>query len=147
MKSLVLIALTVFSAALFAQDKTEFIVGDQMEALNLPFSDAARVGDIIFMSGTLGVTPKDFKLVNGGITAETHQIFANMKSLLEANNSSLNRIFKCTVMMDDIAEWPKFNSIYVTYFPGDKPARSAFGANGLALGAAVEMECWATVND
>jgi len=49
-------------------------------------------------------------------------------------------------MMGDIGEWPKFNQVYVTYFPDDKPARSAFGANGLALGASVEMECWAVVN-
>ena len=63
------------------------------------------------------------KLAEGGIEAETHQIFANMKGILEANNSSLDKIFKCTVMMDDIALWPKFNEVYVTYFPGDKPAR------------------------
>ena len=48
--------------------------------------------------------------------------------------------------MADIAEWPKFNEIYVTYFPDNKPARSAFGAAGLALGGRVEMECWAVVD-
>ena len=81
--------------------------------------------------------------MEGGIEAETHQIFANIKRILEENGSSLDKVFKCTVMMSDIAEWPKFNEIYVTYFTGNKPARSAFGANGLALGGAVEMECWA----
>ena len=50
-------------------------------------------------------------------------------------------------MMADMAEWPKLNEIYVTYFPGPKPARSAFGAAGLALGAQVEIECWATVGE
>jgi len=48
---------------------------------------------------------------------------------------------KCTVMMADMADWPKMNVIYATYFPGPKPARSALGANGLALNARVEIEC------
>jgi reactive intermediate/imine deaminase len=112
----------------------------------LPFSDAVRVNNMIFMSGQLGVEPGSFKLVEGGIENETRQIFKNMKGVLESNESSLSNIVKCTVMMGDIGEWPKFNQIYVTYFPDDKPARSAFGANGLALGASVEMECWAVVN-
>lgn len=149
MRNLLLISmllLTAYSSAL-ADLKAHYIVSEPTAALTLPFSDAVQVGDIIFMSGTLGVTPENFKLVKGGITQETHQIFANMKTLLEANNSALNRIFKCTVMMRDIAQWPTFNEIYVTYFPDDKPARSAFGANGLALGAEVEMECWATAID
>lgn len=149
MKNSILIAILLLTACSYSQAKqnARYIVGEQMAELNLPFSDAVQVGDIIFMSGTLGVTTENFKLVKGGITEETHQIFANMKALLEANNSSLSRIFKCTVMMRDIAQWPKFNEIYITYFPEDKPARSAFGANGLALGAEVEMECWATAID
>jgi len=145
MRPLLLLILTwLFTSPVLADQHVQHIVSDQSAALSLPFSDGVQVGNIIFMSGTLGVTPADFKLVSGGITAETHQIFANMKALLASQNASLSDIFKCTVMMRDIAEWPKFNEIYVTYFPGDKPARSAFGANGLALGAAVEMECWAT---
>ena len=58
----------------------------------------------------------------------------------------MDRVVKCTVMIADIDEWPVFNEVYVTFFPGDKPARSAFGANGLALGGRVEVECWATVD-
>ncbi len=53
-------------------------------------------------------------------------------------------VFKCTVMIDNMADWPKFNTIYVPYFPAGKlPARSAFGADGLALGALLELECMA----
>ena len=123
----------------------EYLTSPETEAANLPFSDAVRVGDVLVLSGQLGIPPgPDVRLVEGGIRAETHQIFANIKRILEANGSSLDKVFKCTVMLDDIAEWPKFNEIYVTYFPGNKPARSAFGADGLALGGAVEMECWAT---
>ena len=125
-------------------EPAQYIVSDAMKAANLPFSQAVRVGDVLYLSGELGVD-ESFDLVEGGIEPETHQLFANIKKTLTENGSSLEDVFKCTVMLDNIDEWPAFNKIYVTYFPGNKPARSAFGAEGLALGAAVEMECWATV--
>ncbi len=67
----------------------------------------------------------------------------NIKAVLERNGSSMDQIVKCTVMIADIAEWPKFNEVYVTYFPGPKPARSAFAAAGIAFNGRVEVECWA----
>jgi len=140
------IFILVGSVSVLADDQVSYLVSPETKKLNLPFSDAVRVNNMIFMSGQLGVEPESFKLVEGGIENETRQIFKNMKGVLESNESSLSNIVKCTVMMGDIGEWPKFNQIYVTYFPDDKPARSAFGANGLALGASVEMECWAVVN-
>jgi 2-iminobutanoate/2-iminopropanoate deaminase len=130
----------------FAAD-VEHIVSAETKAMKLPFADAVRVGDMLFLSGQLGVNPATFKLVKGGIGAETHQIFANIKKVLAASGAGLDDVVKCTVMRADIAEWPAFNDIYVTYFPGDKPARSAFGANGLALGGRVEVECWAALRD
>jgi enamine deaminase RidA (YjgF/YER057c/UK114 family) len=57
----------------------------------------------------------------------------------------MDRVVRCLVMLADMAEWPTMNSVYVTFFPGPKPARSAMGASGLALGARVEIECTATV--
>ncbi|MDP6028150.1 MAG: Rid family detoxifying hydrolase [Pseudomonadales bacterium] len=140
------IFILVGSVSVLADDQVSYLVSPETKKLNLPFSDAVRVNNMIFMSGQLGVEPGSFKLVEGGIENETRQIFKNMKGVLESNESSLSNIVKCTVMMGDIGEWPKFNQVYVTYFPDDKPARSAFGANGLALGASVEMECWAVVN-
>ena len=143
---LVLMALNALIAPVCADNHVSYIVSPETKKLGLPFSDAVRVNNMIYMSGQLGVEPGDFKLVAGGIEKETHQIFKNMTALLKNNGSSLNSIVKCTVMMADIAEWPRFNEIYVTYFPHSKPARSAFGANGLALGGRVEMECWAVVD-
>ncbi len=61
------------------------------------------------------------------------------------NGSSLDRVVKCTVMMADIREWAEMNKVYVTFFSENLPARSAFGTSGLALGARVEIECFATV--
>lgn len=122
---------------------TDFIASDETRALALPFSDAVRIDNLLVMSGQLGVNPATFKLVEGGIEAETKQIFSNMQRILATNGLGLESIVKCTVMVADISEWPLFNTLYVSYFPGNKPARSAFGANGLALGARVELECWA----
>ncbi len=121
--------------------------------LSLPFSEAVRVGDMLYLSGAIG-TPgasydvesvAELALVPGGIEAESRQTLENIREVLERHGSSLDRVVKCTVMLADIAEWGTFNAVYVKYFGEPYPARSALGANGLALGARVEVECWATV--
>jgi 2-iminobutanoate/2-iminopropanoate deaminase len=111
----------------------------------LPFSDAVRVGNILYLSGTIGLDSTG-KVVTGGIEAETKQIMENVRKVLERNGSSVDRLFKCTVMLADMKEWPAFNAVYRTYFPKNRlPARSAFGTTGLAFGARVEVEFWAVV--
>lgn len=122
----------------------EYLTSEQTRSLNLPFSDAVRVGDMLYLSGQLGNTPGTTQLVPGGIQGESRQAMENIKAILERNGSSLDQIVKCTVMIADIAEWPKFNEVYVTYFPGHKPARSAFAAAGIAFNGRVEVECWAS---
>ena len=108
-----------------------------------PFSPAVRVGDLIFLSGQLGTRTENGRpvLVAGGVEAETRQALENVRAIAEQSGSSMDRIAKCTVMMADMAEWPRMNAVYATFFPGPKPARSAFGTTGLALGARVEIEC------
>ena len=107
----------------------------------LPFSEGVRVGDTVLLSGQIGVIPGQLKLVPGGMPAEARQTMDNIRASLEANGLSMNDIVKCTVMLADMAEWGAFNDIYKTYFSAPYPARSALGANGLALGARVEVEC------
>ena len=110
----------------------------------LPFSDAVRVGHMLYLSGQLGVDA-DPNAVRG-IKIETKQIMEKIRRLLELNGSSLNHVVKCTVMMADMSEWAAMNEVYVTYFQKERlPARSAFGTNGLARGARVEIECLAVV--
>ncbi len=109
-----------------------------------PFSPAVRVGDLVFLSGQIGTDAgaAGNSVVPGGIEAETRQTMENIKRTLEAVGSSMDRVVKCTVMMADMAEWDRMNAVYRTYFKADRyPARSALGANGLALGARVEIEC------
>jgi reactive intermediate/imine deaminase len=122
----------------------EYLTSEQTRSLNLPFSDAVRVGDMLYLSGQLGNIPGTTQLVPGGIQGESRQAMENIKAILERNGSSLDQVVKCTVMIADIAEWPSFNEVYVTYFPGHKPARSAFAAAGIAFNGRVEVECWAS---
>lgn len=110
----------------------------------LPFSEAVRVGNLLFLSGQLGRDASG-RIVPGGIAAETRQTMENIKAALERHGASLDRVVKVTVFMADMAEWAEMNRVYVTYFPNHLPARSALGANGLALGARVEIECIAVV--
>jgi 2-iminobutanoate/2-iminopropanoate deaminase len=110
----------------------------------LPFSAAVRVGDMLYLSGQLG-TDSTGSLVAGGIAPETRQAMANIRAVVEQNGSSMDRVVKCLVMLADMKEWGAMNQVYVTYFSGHLPARSALGASGLALGARVEIECLAAI--
>lgn len=107
----------------------------------LPFSEAVQVGSTLYLSGQIGVQPGTLQLVPGGMRAEARQTMDNIRAILEQHGYSLRDVVKCTVMLADMAEWGNFNDVYRTYFDGRFPARSAFGANGLALGARVEVEC------
>ena len=108
----------------------------------LPFSDAVRVGDVLYLSGQLGIG-SDGKLPEG-IEAQTKLALDNIGAILKRAGLSHADVFHCTVMLADMKDWPAMNTVYVTYFPeGKSPARSAFGASGLALGGLVEIECQA----
>ena len=123
----------------------EFLSAPGAEKLTLPFSEAVRVGDMLYLSGQIGTVPGTTEVVPGGISEETRQALENIKVILERNGSALNRVVKCTVFLADINEWPKMNEVYRTYFPKAPPARSAMAASGLALNARVEIECIAVV--
>ncbi len=118
-------------------------VSENTTKMNLPFSDAVIVDNMIYLSGQIGNTPGSFKLVEEGIRAEAKQTMENIKATLAANGATMDDIIKCRVFIADIKEWGVFNEEYVKFFPNKKPARSALGANGLALGAKVEVECMA----
>ena len=112
--------------------------------MRLPFSEAVRVGNMLYLSGQMGIDGTG-KLVAGGIEAETRQILANVKAVLEKHGASMSQVVKCLVMLADMAEWPAMNKVYLEHFAPPLPARSAFGASGLALGGRVEIECVAVL--
>ena len=106
-----------------------------------PFSDIVETaGGLVFFSGLVG-TDEHGELVPGGLQAETHAIFRQMSVYLEHLNLDFTDIVKCLVMIDDIEKWSDFNELYTQYFSPPYPARSAMGADGLALGASLELEC------
>ena len=112
--------------------------------LGFPFAEAVQVGDMLFLSGQIGNVPGSATVVPGGIDAEAKQVMDNVGAVLRKRGLGHDSLVKCTVMLADMKDWPAFNTVYATYFkPGRFPARSAFGANGLAIGAKVELECWA----
>jgi 2-iminobutanoate/2-iminopropanoate deaminase len=124
----------------------EFINSPAAAAAKLPFSQAVRVGDVLYLSGAVGTAPGTMDLVSGGIGAEARQAMENIGAVLRENGLTFDDVFKCTVMLADMSQWADFNAAYVTYFQPDRlPARSAFGASGLALGALVEVECMAHI--
>ena len=107
-----------------------------------PFSPAVQVGNLVFVSGTLG-TAKDGTLVPGGITAETRQVLENIKGVLAAAGLGMDRVVQCTAFLADLAEWPAMNAVYRSYLPNGKfPARAAVQAS-LLYGARVELQCTA----
>ena len=107
-----------------------------------PFSSAVRVGDVVYLSGSIGITP-DGKLPET-FEGQAKQTMENIGGALRARGLGWGDVFKCTVFIADMKNWPAFNAVYVPYFqPGKLPARSAVGVSGLALGAQLELECLA----
>ena len=123
--------------------QAEFITSQVTQGLDLPFSEAVRIGDLVILSGMVGIRPGTMELAPGGLEAEARQALENIRTVLAASGASPRDVVKCTVMLDDIGEWGVFNQVYSEFFGDHRPTRSAFGADGLAVGAAVELECMA----
>jgi 2-iminobutanoate/2-iminopropanoate deaminase len=139
MRRILPLVFAVVAACAATTPKVEFLARPDAPG---PFSEAVRVDNIVFLSGVLG-TDSTGRLVAGGIGPETKQALENIKAALERNGLSMDRVVKCTAMLADIAEWPAMNVVYASYFPGPKPARSAFAASGLVRGGRIELECMA----
>lgn len=139
--SLAAIAALTFAPAALAQEAVFHPRTDDR-----PFSAAVQVGQTIYLSGQIGFAADGKGVVPGGIEAEARRTMELIGEDLTRLGLGFDDLVKCTVMLADMKDWPAFNAIYAGYFkPGRYPARSALGANGLALGARVEVECiaWA----
>lgn len=135
------------SAFAVAAERIEHLNSGAVLPTDLPFSEAVRVGDTVYLSGQVGIRPGTMTLVEGGMAAEARQTLENIRTTLRAHGLDLSDVVKCTVMLADIGEWGEFNQIYQGYFSPPYPARSALGANGLAMGARVELECLAVAGE
>ena len=127
-------------------NNAEYFVGEISKELNFPFSDAAIVGNIIYVSGQIGSKPGTREIVDGGIAAETTQTLNNIMMILNGLGSNSDKIFKCLCMLENIDDYAEMNNAYTRFFNSrdNLPSRSTFAGSGLALGAKIEIECWAT---
>ena len=141
-----LAALLAFAApaAAAADDVEYFPVANAPPGMSLPFSEAVRVGDMLYLSGEIGTDAKG-RLVEGGLAAEAKQLMDNIGAKLARRGSSWDRVVQCTVALADIKDWPAFNEVYRGYFRQHFPARMAYATGGLALGARAEVQCNAVV--
>jgi len=110
-----------------------------------PYSQAVKVGPLVYTAGQIGIDPATGEIVPGGIEAETRQALTNLKHVLEAAGASLDMVVKTTVFLRDINDFARMNAVYAEFFTEGFPARSAVQAAALPKGAAVEIEAVAYV--
>ena len=119
--------------------KVEYLQSDSHKKSDAPYSQAVRVGDMLYLSGVIGSKPGESGLVAGGIKPETRQAMENVKTLLETYGSSLNEVVKCMCMLGDIADYADTNEVYKKFFPDNRPVRSTVAVD-LPIGAKIEIE-------
>jgi len=117
----------------------------ELKKQSAPFSDVVQVGNMYFLSGQIGMNHTTRTLVEGGIKEQTKQTLENIKAVLEHHDLKMEQVVKAMVVLDNIEDFKAFNEIYTTYFP-QKPARTTFAAEALALGAKIEIEVVAVKN-
>ncbi|MFN4294580.1 MAG: RidA family protein [Thermoflexales bacterium] len=106
-----------------------------------PYSQAIVAGGLVFCSGQVPIDPATGELVSGGIEEQTHRSLSNLKAVLEAAGSGLDRVLKTTVFLQNMGDFAAMNAVYAAYFPGDPPARSTVEVARLPRNALVEIEC------
>ena len=134
---LVLVALTIVVPAADAQ--RQIINTPGVHPQGLPFSDAVRVGDTLYLSGNIGLDPKTAKIPDD-FSEEARQALKNLGAVLKTAGYDYKDVVKVNVYLADIARFNDWNKVYQDFFKGDYPARSTVGANGLSLGAKLEVE-------
>jgi 2-iminobutanoate/2-iminopropanoate deaminase len=123
----------------------EIIITDKAPAAVGPYSQAVRVGGFVFTAGQIPLDPTTGQMVEGGIEAQTRQALTNVSAVLEAAGTSLANVVKTTVFLADIGEFKAMNAVYAEFFPGAPPSRSAVQVAALPLGARIEIEAVAIV--
>lgn len=125
----------------------QIIFTDKAPGVVGPYSQAVRAGNFLFTAGQIPLSPTTGKLVVGTIEEETEQVLQNLKAVLEAAGTNFENVVKSTVMLADMASFAAMNSVYGKYMGSNPPARTTYQAGALPLGAKVEIEMIAIVND
>ncbi|HEY0369518.1 MAG TPA: RidA family protein [Chthoniobacterales bacterium] len=119
----------------------KIISTDEAPAAIGPYSQAIRVGQLVFTSGQIPLDPKSGKIVEGDIDAQARRVLENLTAVLAAENLTMNHIVKTTIFLTDMNDFAKVNEIYGSYFTQQPPARSTVAVAALPKGARVEIEC------
>ena len=112
-----------------------------------PYSQAIKLGNLVFTSGQIALDPTTGKLVEGDVVDQTHQVLKNLQAVLAAAGTDLTHVIKTTVFLQNMGDFPIFNQAYAQYFPENPPARSTVEVAKLPLGGLVEIECVALVGE
>lgn len=123
----------------------EIVKTDKAPAAIGPYSQAIKFGEFVFISGALGLNPVTGQLADGGVESQTKQCLENLKAILEASGSRLDKVLKTTVFIKDMNDFPVVNKIYGEYFNVNQPARSTVEVARLPKDGLVEIEAIATV--
>lgn len=118
----------------------KIVATDKAPAAIGPYAQANIIGNLVITSGQIPIEPATGNLVEGDIEVQTRQVFANLKAVLEAAGSSLDKIVKTTCFMDNMNDFAKMNEVYASFFSGDYPSRSAVEVAKLPKGALIEIE-------
>lgn len=118
----------------------EIIRTDKAPGAVGPYSQAIKVGNLLFLSGQVGLDPATGKLAGDDVGTQLEQVIRNITTVLEAAGSSLQQVVKATVFLYDMDDYAKMNEIYARHFGANPPARSAVAVDRLPLGALVEIE-------
>lgn len=124
---------------------TQIISTDKAPAAVGPYSQAVRVGNLVYTAGQIAIDPAVGKLIDGDVAAQTHQVLKNLQAVLEAAGSGLDHVVKTTVFLRFIGDFATMNGVYQQYFSHAKPARSTVAVAALPLKAKVEIEAVAVV--
>jgi 2-iminobutanoate/2-iminopropanoate deaminase len=123
------------------EDRVKQVIStDRAPAAVGPYSQAIRAGELLFVSGQLGIDPKTGKLVDGGVEKQTEQALRNLSSIVEVAGADLGSVVKATVFLQNMSEFALMNGVYSGFFEGDPPARAAFEVAQLPLGGLIEIE-------
>lgn len=118
----------------------EIVATDKAPAAAGPYSQAVVVGQFVFTAGQIAIDPQTGQLIRGSIVEETRQVLRNLATVLEAADSSLDKVVKTTIFLSDMADFQNVNRVYGEFFPAAPPARSTIEVSRLPLGALIEIE-------
>jgi 2-iminobutanoate/2-iminopropanoate deaminase len=125
--------------------KKTIVHTDKAPAAVGPYSQAVKIGELVYTAGQIALDPATGQIVEGDVQAQTEQALQNLQAVLKAAGSSLKNVVKTTVFLQDMGDFAAMNEVYGRYFDKKPPARSAVQVAALPLGAQVEIEAVALV--